>query len=164
MIRLPLAYILPAVLLCLPIHCLLGQRTGMQTIDDMRKSPAGSQVIAFVEHFNQKQKTTAEDINSLFSERLIDKLGEDRLLEVMSMIRNNEGQIELWDAKRAEMFKYELKGKGLNSKNWLDIVLRLEEQRPYKIDALEGISVSARRPSGKEGHAVTWKRKGNQRY
>lgn len=127
-----------------------GQRMGRQSLEQLEQSPAGANVLLFLQTINENQKFTAQEVQKLYSSGLIKKVGVQRLLDVFADIKTNDGQLELWEAQRTDRFSYHLKAKGTKHGDWLDIKLKMEQQRPYKIAALEGIELTRMGPKANE--------------
>ena len=126
------------------------QQLGPQNLAQLQESPAGSNILTFLNAINDKTEFGEADVQQLFATSLIDKLGTQRLLDLFEDIKQNDGQIELYDAERVATFEYKLKGKALKHQNWLDIALTLDEQPPYKINAIQGIQVSGIAPKAQK--------------
>ncbi len=126
-----------------------GQQLGNQSLAQLKKSPAGSNILAFLNAINDKEVFTEKDIPALFANSLIQKIGAKRLLEVMEDIKLHDGQIELYEANRTDVFRYDLKALGLKHKGWLDIALTVEENPPYKINGILGVDISSIAPKTK---------------
>lgn len=122
---------------------LRGQQLGQQTLAQLEESPAGSNVLHFLNAINETQTFVAEDLAAIFAQSLIDKRGTQMLLDVMADIKAHEGLIELYEAERTSTFRYELKAKGLKLDEWIDISMELEDNPPYKIKALHGLDISS---------------------
>jgi len=120
-----------------------GQQLGQQTLTQLEESPAGSNVLRFLSTINTTEAFVAEDLPAIFAQSLIDKRGNQMLLDVMADIKAHEGLIELYEAERTSTFRYELKAKGLKLDEWIDISLELEDSPPYKIKALHGLDISS---------------------
>lgn len=125
---------------------LIGQELGQQTLAQLQASPAGSNVIKFLRAINETETFTEKHISELFAQSLITKLGTQRLLDVMADIKAHEGLVELYEADRVSIFRYELKAKGLKQDEWINMSLELEDQPPYKLKAIHGVNISSIAP------------------
>lgn len=122
------------------------QQTGMQSLEQLMESPAGSGVVRLVEHLNSEAETSNDQLSQFFSAGLIERVGVERLQAVLEDIRTNDGQWEIYDADRPEVFRYELKAKGTRHGKWLDIVFRIDPEPPHRIDGIDGVDFSREGP------------------
>lgn len=120
---------------------LFAQRTGPQSLAMLEESPAGSKIIQFIELLNNGKEVQEEDLSSLFSKRLIDKIGIQKLIGFLEEIRATDGALTLFEADRIDMFEYNTKLFGSESESWVDAEFAFKNAPPYKMDSF-GISTT----------------------
>lgn len=113
------------------------QQMGPQDKGQLEESPAGSKVIRFLKWINTEETLTEQNINSLISDRLVNKYGFEGLKELLEDVQANSGQLSLYDANRIGMFEYEVKMKASEGQQWIDGKVKLESKSPYRIDGFE---------------------------
>lgn len=124
------------IVLLMGVWPLQGQEMGLQSLDQLASSPSGSNLISFIRLLNGGEKIEKADVERLFSRKIIKKNGLKRLRNLMLDIRETDGQLQLYDADRVEMFRYETILWGMKQQEWLAMNLDFEEDQPYKIDGL----------------------------
>ncbi len=80
------------------------QEMGVQTLDQLKESPAGSKIIQWLDLINSGEEITEEAITSLFSKRLIEKFTALELANMLEDIRQQDGQLDLYEVNRVEKF------------------------------------------------------------
>ena len=116
------------------------QTMGLQTLGQLKESPAGSNILAFLYTINSGEKIDESTVEKLFATALIEKVGAKRLVGLLEEVRSTDGQLALYEAERTSMFEYSLKLKGLNHNEFLNSDITLENSEPYKI---KGIGLDA---------------------
>lgn len=121
--------------LSLVLNCwfLQAQQMGLQTLGQLKESPAGSKIVEYFAVVNGNDEVPEGWVQKLFAPKLIEAMSEERLKGLIGETQDMEGQIHLYDAKRTSMFKYKLIVKGVKSNAWLSMVFTFEEQDPYRI-------------------------------
>lgn len=109
------------------------QRKGPQSLNDLKQSPAGGKILAFVDKVNGKESISDQWIKSIFSDRIIEKNGKDKLREFIKDIRQNDAPLDLYDVNRVDMLEYQAKALSNKNNTWLDAVFKLSKNQ-YKID------------------------------
>lgn len=142
-------YLLSSFFIFSIIGTVMSQQLGQQSLAQLQESPAGSNILHFLKAINNKTEFAETDVKELFATSLIDKHGTQGLLAVFDDIKQNDGQIELYEADRVATFEYELKAKGLKHQKWLDIGITLDEQPPYKVNGIKGIEITGLAPKTK---------------
>ncbi|MEM7368757.1 MAG: serine hydrolase [Bacteroidota bacterium] len=115
---------------------LQGQQLGLQSLEQLEESPAGSRLVSLIRLLNSGEKIEKAHVENLFSKRIIKKNSLKRLRNLMLDIRETDGQLQLYDAERVEMFRYETILWGMKQQEWLALNLDMEDDKPYKIDGL----------------------------
>ncbi len=113
------------------------QQIGQQSLSQLKESPAGSKIITYLDLLNSGEKVTSENIKQLFSQKIIDKHGINKLINIFSDIRDQDGKLSLYEADRTETFRYELILRSGNTNDWLSLNMNFEESSPYKIEGIE---------------------------
>ena len=111
-----------------------GQQLGKQSMDQLSESPAGTRLIAFIDLINDGEELTTERVSNIFSKRLIEKYGTTVLAEMLEDVRQQDGQVTLYEANRSEKFKYDFIMKSGNTNEWMGGFVMLEKSPPYGID------------------------------
>ncbi|MDX1666126.1 MAG: serine hydrolase, partial [Saprospiraceae bacterium] len=124
------------------------QQLGEQNLSQLRESPAGSKVIQYLELYNSGDTLDEAVVARLFSERLIAKYSPEALAGIMEDARQRDGKLELYEAVREEIFRYQLLCRSLSAGDWLQLTFDLEKQPPYRIDGI-GISGAGTGPEEK---------------
>ncbi|MCB9348468.1 MAG: serine hydrolase [Lewinellaceae bacterium] len=115
----------------------LAQPLGPQTLSMLEESPAGSQILQFLEAINANGPVDEALVKKCFAQQLIDKHQPAKLKGMLQDIRENDAPIALYSASRQSKFVYSLKLQS-GGGNWLDLILNLEEAPPFKV---AGISI-----------------------
>ena len=135
-----------AIWLWLPAIYCHAQTTGMQSVQQLQESPAGSKILAFVDFISSEDELSGENQSSFFSDGLIDRKGTEGLSAVVKDIRLNDGDLIIYQADRLSMFEYKLICKSGKTGSWLSFRVKFEEQMPYGIDGLELYNVELSNP------------------
>ncbi|MEQ9404894.1 MAG: hypothetical protein RIM99_14985 [Cyclobacteriaceae bacterium] len=109
------------------------QQKGIQTLAQMKESPAGSKIIEYIKMVNGEEAPADQWLKKLFTPKLVESMGVKKLQGLISETREMEGQLHLYTARRTGMFKYKLLLKGVKSGEWLAMVFTFEEDEPYRI-------------------------------
>lgn len=126
------------------LFCLLfgslatAQQAGPQTLGMLEESPAGSNVLRFLEAVNSNGPVDEALVKKLFAQKLIDKHGAAKLMDMLKDIRQNDAPVALYDANRKTTFEYAMKLQRAATGGWLDLTFKLEENLPFKV---AGISI-----------------------
>lgn len=124
------------------------QQPGPQTLAMLKESPAGNQVLQFLEAINDDSPVDEALVQKLFAQKLIDKHGTAKLADMLKDIRRNDAPVALYDANRKAKFEYALKLQRAATGGWLDLLLTLDEQLPFRI---AGVSIDlSNEPAEKE--------------
>ena len=126
----------------LNVRGILGQELGPQTSEQLSQEPTASRIIQLVRLINGNDEVSPDDIKRIFSKDLIERAGQKRLASIVGKVRENDGQLEVYDANRVEKFKYTFKALGIKNKQWLDIVIRVDDESPHKICGIDGITTT----------------------
>lgn len=114
---------------------LWAQTTGMQTLAQLKESPAGSKILKFIDIINNNRAFTDELIKELFSATIIQKHKISGLRGFLEDVKTNDKTITLFDANRKGMFKYELKIKN-TAGEWVNMPFTFEKEPPYGIEGV----------------------------
>lgn len=115
----------------------LAQEMGPQDVRQLQESPAGSKLLRFLKWINQEETISAQNINSLISDRLIDEYGFEGLADLNENVRANSGLLTLYDANRTDLFEYKIKLQASEGNQWLDGQVKMESKPPYRIDGFQ---------------------------
>ena len=113
----------------------LAQQLGPQTLSMLEESPAGSQVLQFLEAINANSPVDEALVKKRFAQQLIDKHQPAKLMDMLRDIRENDAPMALYSANRQSQFEYALKLQSGGGK-WLGLTLNLEETPPFKVAGL----------------------------
>ena len=112
------------------------QQTGLQSLAQLKESPAGSKIIKYIGSVNDGEELLDGWVTKLFAPKLIEKMSVEKLLDIVTETRKTDGQLHIYKANRSAMFKYRLKVNGLKSGEWFDMVFTFEEGEPYRITGI----------------------------
>ncbi len=131
------------IIYSLAVALVSAQQKGSQSLAQLEESPAGSKIIWFLDQVAEGEKISEELVNQYFSPKLIDKMGAEKLISMITQLNKDESEFHLYKVNRRSMFEYKLKLKGMQSKEWFDMVFYFEDGMPYRIT---GVTID----SGKE--------------
>ncbi len=110
------------------------QTLGVQTLGQLNESPAGSKLIQLLDLINNGEEISDNAITQLFSKRLTEKISTDELKSILEDIRQQDGQLDLFEANRSEKFKYETTFRSKKNGDWMGGFILIEHMPPYGID------------------------------
>lgn len=114
---------------------LFGQKMGLQTLSDLSSSPAGSQILTLVNVVNSGNQVAEEDVRNVFAASTIEKNGVGTLIGLFENIRQNDGNLSLYDVDRTSTFSYSIIAKGSKGNEWLSLPIGLEQEPPHKVNS-----------------------------
>ena len=121
------------LILLLSSQLVYAQQMGPQTIEQLQESPAGSNILKYIDLYNSEASLSSENLKTVFAEEVFEKIPIDDLIQILEEGRMQDGQIALYEALRLEKFHYELLFKSIGNQDWMKGSFMLEKQAPYKI-------------------------------
>jgi len=109
------------------------QKTGTQTLPQLKESPAGSKILDYISMVNGTEEVPASWAERIFAPKLLEAMSADKIEGLIAETREMEGQLHLYDANRTGKLRYKLLLKGVKSGEWLSMVFSFEDQDPYRI-------------------------------
>ena len=114
------------------------QQNEKQTLGQLKESTSGQRIIWFLNQVLEGNSVDEGEIRKHFSEKLIEKVGADKLADMITQLSADQGVLYLYKAVRKTETEYQLMVKGKKTGEWFDMAFYFTPN-----DLITGIAIDS---------------------